>query len=259
MSLSSYPNSFKTDTINIDDTLTYNFNVLYNLSPITTTNIIPNSKYAKITVPTQANNIKFKNFIYSFNGLFITTTKDVLDMDTTHSHCVLIECVNNILNKTLYISLPVMNDASTDNALDKIFDSSVKVLEDLNEFIPLVDKFYSYTTSGIQEFKRFDVIVYKNSSLKINYAKLGLPDDIIPTTSIIIPLTISKNNAYKVPSISATYSESDIYIDCQPADDTNQDSVVTVFTTNHKIYNLVKYILPFLVIFGLFYIILYYS
>ena len=59
--------------------------------------------------------------------------------------------------------------------------------------------------------------------------------------------------------ISNTYGENDIYIDCQPVDESQQDTVIKMITSYEQIYNFVETIIPFLVIFGLLYIILYYK
>ena len=166
----------------------------------------------------------------------------------------LIECVNYNLDKYLYISLPVYS-SNTDTELNTLFTSSTYILKDLNLFIPIDTNFYSYKTTGIND-KVTDVILFKTSNLKIK--DMALTDS--PTPSVIsVPLTISKHPPSKVSMISNTYGENDIYIDCQPVDESQQDTVIKMITSYEQIYNFVETIIPFLVIFGLLYIILYYK
>jgi len=251
--ITTYPNDFKTDSINIDSVLLYNFNISMDTT-ISGEGIIPGSKYSMVSVYNPSSNVKFNNIIYSFKGVYITKKKDIIDEDSTYNHVFLIECVNYNLDKYLYISLPVY-PSNTDTELNTLFTSSTYILKDLNLFIPIDTNFYSYKTTGIND-KVTDVILFKTSNLKIK--DMALTDS--PTPSVIsVPLTISKEPPTKVSMISNTYGENDIYIDCQPVDESQQDTVIKMITSYEQIYNFVETIIPFLVIFGLLYIILYYK
>ena len=251
--ITTYPNDFKTDSINIDSVLLYNFNISMDTT-ISGEGIIPGSKYSMVSVYNPSSNVKFNNIIYSFKGVYITKKKDIIDEDSTYNHVFLIECVNYNLDKYLYISLPVYS-SNTDTELNTLFTSSTYILKDLNLFIPIDTNFYSYKTTGIND-KVTDVILFKTSNLKIK--DMALTDS--PTPSVIsVPLTISKDPPSKVSMISNTYGENDIYIDCQPVDESQQDTVIKMITSYEQIYNFVETIIPFLVIFGLLYIILYYK
>ena len=138
---------------------------------------------------------------------------------------------------------------------DTLLTSSTYILKDLNLFIPIDTNFYSYKTTGIND-KVTDVILFKTSNLKIK--DMALTDSHTPSV-ISVPLTISKEPPTKVSMISNTYGENDIYIDCQPVDESQQDTVIKMITSYEQIYNFVETIIPFLVIFGLLYIILYYK
>jgi hypothetical protein len=251
--ITTYPNDFKTDSIHIDSVLLYNFNISMDTT-ISGEGIIPGSKYSMVSVYNPSSNVKFNNIIYSFKGVYITKKKDIIDEDSTYNHVFLIECVNYNLDKYLYISLPVYS-SNTDTELNTLFTSTTYILNDLNLFIPIDTKFYSYKTTGIND-KVTDVILFKTSNLKIK--DMALTDS--PTPSVIsVPLTISKDPPSKVSMISNTYGENDIYIDCQPVDESQQDTVIKMITSYEQIYNFVETIIPFLVIFGLLYIILYYK
>ena len=98
------------------------------------------------------------------------------------------------------------------------------VLKDLNMYIPIDKGFYSYKTIGINE-KISDIILFKDSTLTIKKVSINdFPDD--QRTSVNVPLTISKKPAMRVSHISNSYSENDIYIDCQPVDETQQENVI---------------------------------
>lgn len=251
--ITTYPNDFKTDSINIDSVLLYNFNISMDTT-ISGEGIIPGSKYSMVSVYNPSSNVKFNNIIYSFKGVYITKKKDIIDEDSTYNHVFLIECVNYNLDKYLYISLPVY-PSNKDTELNTLFTSSTYILKDLNLFIPIDTNFYSYKTTGIND-KVTDVILFKTSNLKIK--DMALTNS--PTPSVIsVPLTISKEPPTKVSMISNTYGENDIYIDCQPVDESRQDTVIKMITSYEQIYNFVETIIPFLVIFGLLYIILYYK
>jgi hypothetical protein len=251
--ITTYPNDFKTDSIHIDSILLYNFNISIDTT-ISGEGIIPGSKYSMVSVYNPSSNVKFNNIIYSFKGVYITKKNDIIDNNTSYNHVFLIECVNYNLDKYLYISLPVLS-SDTDTELNTLFSSATYILKDLNLFIPIDTGFYSYKTTGIND-KVTDVILFKTSNLKMK--DIALTES--PTQSVIdVPLTISKNPPTKVSIISNTYSENDIYIDCQPVDETQQDTVIKMITSYEQIYNFVETIVPFLFIFGLLYIILYYK
>lgn len=253
--ITTYPNDFKTDSINIDLTLLYNFNNSIDIS-ISGEGIISGSKYSMINVYNPSSNVKFNNVIYSFKGIYITKNRDLIDEDNSYKHICMIECVNYNLDKYLYISLPVY-ESTVDTELNNIFSSDTYILKDLNLFIPIDSGFYSYKTSGLVEDKVTDVILFKTSTLKIKDLALIEP----PTPSVVsIPLTISKHPATKVSIISNTYAENDIYIDCQPVDETIKgDSVIEMITSYKQLYNFVETMVPFLIIFGLLYMVLYYK
>lgn len=251
--ITTYPNDFKTDAINIESTLLYNFSNSIDVS-ISGEGLISGSKYSMTHVYNPSSNLKFNNVIYSFKGIYITKNRDLIDEDTSYKHVLLIECVNYNLDKYVYISLPVY-ESTEDTELNKIFSAENYTVKDLNLFIPMDSGFYSYKTTGIND-KVTDVILFKVSTLKVKDMELAES----PTPSVVsVPLTISKDPATKVSIISNTYAENDIYIECQPVDETQQDSVITMITSYKELYNFVDTIIPFLVIFGLLYIILYYK
>ena len=251
--ITTYPNDFKTDTIDIDTTLLYNFSNSIDVS-ISGEGLISGSKYSMTNVYNPSSNVKFNNVIYSFKGIYITKNKDLIDEDTSYKHVLLIECVNYNLDKYVYISLPVY-ESTEDTELNKIFSAENYTVKDLNLFIPMDSGFYSYKTTGIND-KVTDVILFKVSTLKVKDLELAES----PTPSVVtVPLTISKNPATKVSIISNTYAENDIYIECQPVEETQQDSVITMITSYKELYSFVDTIIPFMVIFGLLYSILYYK
>ena len=272
--ITSYPNKFNSDSITVDSDLLYNFNTSYDIS-VSEEGLIKDSKYYKTNMYNNYQNVKFDNMIYTFKGIYLTQQKDIVDENNVdnnnYDYVLLIECINYNVDKSLYISLPVYK-SEDDTILNKIFTATdTYTIENLNLFIPIDQGFYSYVTSGINN-KKTNVILYNKSNLSIKYNiklnKLGT------ITEIRIPLSISKKPALKVNYISNNTYDNDIYIDCQPVDEPHQDTIVKIITsksnyqkmfniTFKSIYSLFKVIIPFMIpfifIFGLLYIILYYK
>lgn len=241
--ITTYPNNFKTDSIVVDKDLLYNFNSSINLS-MSQDGLISNSKYSTIDVPNPANNVKFDNVIYSFSGVYITKDRDIIDDNTSYSHAFIIETTNYNLDKRLYISLPVssVDEPSTLNTM--LTESTLK---DLNLYIPIDKGFYSYKTTINDKLSEF--IVYKDSTLTIQ--DIGISEGSSPT-QINVPLTISKNPAMKVSMISNTFSDNDIYIDCQPVDETQQENSIQIISKMDPFIILAQNILPYVVILVIF-------
>lgn len=281
--ITTYPNKFNSDSITVDSELLYNFNSLYDIgySEENETKFIQESKYYTTNIPNDYKNLKFNNIIYTFKGVYLTKYKDILDennidnKNNNYNYVLLIECVNYNLDKYLFISLPVY-DSENDTTLNEIFKITTdnkNTINNLNNFIPIQEGFYNYKTSGITG-KLADVILYTKSNLSIKYndnVKLNEPTTI---TNISIPLSISEKPASKVNYITNNSYDNDIYIDCQPVDEPHQDTIVKIITsksnyqkmfniTFKSIYSLFKVIIPFMIpfifIFGLLYIILYYK
>ena len=254
--INTYPNSFKTDSIYVDSELLYNFNNSIDIQ-LKQSSDISNSIYSEISVDNPANNVKFNNIIYSFKGIYITTNKDLIDENTNYTYALIIKCVNYNLDKYLYIVLPV-SKVNTDTELNDVFKNDV--LKDLNMYIPIYKGFYSYKTTGINK-KISDIILFKDSTLTINDVKI---DDfpVNKRTSVNVPLTISKKPAMKVSHISNSYSENDIYIDCQPVDETQQENVIEIISNYKSIYSLYYFfeiIFPYIFVFCILYMILKYK
>lgn len=244
--ISSYPNEFKTDSIVVDKDLLYNFNSSIDLS-MSDTGDISNSRYSTISVPNPANNVKFENVIYSFSGAYITKDRDIIDDNTSYSYAFIIETTNYNLDKRLYISLPV-SSVDVSSTLNTMLEEST--LKDLNLYIPIDRGFYSYKTTINDKISEF--IIYKDSTLTIK--DIGISETSTPTT-INVPLTISKNPAMKVSMISNTFSENDIYIDCQPVDETQQENSIQVVSKMEPFIMLAQNILPYIVIFLILFVI----
>jgi len=253
--ITTYPNSFNTDSNKIDSELLYNFNISMSLT-VSTDDVLPGSFHAGLSVPNPASNLKFNNIIYAFEGLYITLNKDVIDKNTTDKYTLLIKCVSYTLDKYLYISLPIAS-SNDSTELNTMVGSTTYVMPDLNQLIPINEQFYSYKTTGLQTDTVAEVILYNRSDLKMK--DIGLSETVNTRTDSIIPLTESVNPAIKVSHISENTSGNDIYIDCQPVDETQTKSVVTIVSSTAKIYNFVETLLPFIIIFGLLYMVLYYK
>jgi len=257
--INTYPNSFKTDSIYVDSELLYNFNNSIDIQ-LKDPSDISNSIYSEISVDNPANNVKFNNVIYSFKGIYITTNKDLIDENTNYTYAFIIKCVNYNLDKYLYIVLPV-SKVGTNTELNDVFKNDVlkdHVLKDLNMYIPIDKGFYSYKTSGINE-KISDIILFKDSTLTINTVKEIDAFPVDKRTSVNVPLTISKKPAMKVSRISNSYSENDIYIDCQPVDETQQENVIEIITNYQSIYPFFEKIFPYIFVFCILYMILKYK
>jgi hypothetical protein len=251
--INTYPNSFKTDSIYVDSELLYNFNNSIDIQ-LKDPSDISNSIYSEISVDNPANNVKFNNVIYSFKGIYITTNKDLIDENTNYTYAFIIKCVNYNLDKYLYIVLPV-SKVNKNTELNDVFINDV--LKDLNMYIPIDKGFYSYKTIGINE-KISDIILFKDSTLTIKKVNINdFPDD--QRTSVNVPLTISKKPAMKVSRISNSYSENDIYIDCQPVDETQQENVIEIITNYQSIYPFFEKIFPYIFVFCILYMILKYK
>lgn len=244
--ITSYPNNFKTDYIVMNSDLLYNFNSSIDLST-NEQGDISNSQYYPIAFQNPISNLKFDNIIYSFSGIYITKDRDIIDDNTGYSHALIIETTNYNKNKHLYISLPV-SSVDISSSINTILDE--KKLTDLNLYIPIDKGFYSYKTTINDNLS--DFIIYKDSNLTIK--DIGLSES-SERSDVNVPLTISKNPAMKVSMISNTFSDNDIYIDCQPVDVTQQENVIEVVSQYQPIYNLIENIFPYALIFTLFYII----
>lgn len=244
--ITTYPNNFKTDSIVVDKDLLYNFNSSIDLS-MNEDGVISNSKYSTIDVPNPANNVKFDNVIYSFSGVYITKDRDIIDDNTSYSHAFIIETTNYNLDKRLYISLPV---SSVDVSSEINTMLTENTLKDLNLYIPIDRGFYSYKTTINDKISEF--IIYKDSTLTI-YDDVGISEGSSPN-QINVPLTISKNPAMKVSMISNTFSDNDIYIDCQPVDETQQENSIQVISKMEPFVLLVKDLLPYILIFLTFWL-----
>jgi len=270
-SITTYPNKFNTDSITIDSDLLYNFNISYDVT-ISGEGNIPGSKYCSTSVYNEYQNVKFNNIIYTFKGLYLTKNKDIVDennMDNNnYSYILLIECINYNLDKRLYISLPLY-ESTNETTINNIFKATDSyTIEDINTFIPIEQGFYNYKTSGIID-KFSEIILYTKSNLSMKY-DITINDS-PQVTEVLVPLSISKNPASKVNYISNNTYDNDIYIDCQPVDENQQENNVQIYSSLEKtykltfetIYNFLKYIIPlsipFIFIFGLLYIILYYK
>jgi hypothetical protein len=251
--INTYPNSFKTDSIYVDSELLYNFNSSIDIQ-LKDPSDISNSIYSEISVNNPTNNVKFNNVIYSFKGIYITTNKDLIDENTNYTYALIVKCVNYNLDKYLYIVLPV-SKVNTNTELNDVFENNV--LKDLNMYIPMDKGFYSYKTIGINE-QISDIILFKDSTLTINHVEIeDFP--VVQRTSVNVPLTISKKPAMKVSRISNSYSENDIYIDCQPVDETQQENVIELITNYQSIYSFFENVFPYIFVFCILYMILKYK
>ena len=253
----------------------YNFNSSYDVT-ISGEGHIPNSIYYCTSIYNEYQNVKFNNIIYTFKGLYLTKNKDIIDENNldnnNYAYILLIECINYNLDKRLYISLPLY-ESTNDTFINEIFKATnIYTLQNINTFIPIEQGFYNYKTSGIND-KLSDIILYTKSDLSMKYDITM--NDSAQVTEILVPLSISKNPASKVNYISNNSYDNDIYIDCQPVDENQQDTNVKIYSSLEKtykltletiyntIYNFLKFIIPimipFIFIFGLLYIILYYK
>ena len=268
--ITTYPNKFNTDSITINSELFYNFNISYDINNLGEGNI-PYSKYFSTSVYNEYQNVKFNNIIYTFKGVYLTKNKDIIDENNidnnNYSYVLLIECINYNLDKSLYISLPLY-ESINDTIINEIFKSTnMYSIQNVNTFIPIEQGFYNYKTSGIID-KFSEIILYTKSNLSMKY-DITINDS-PQVTEVLVPLSISKNPASKVNYISNNTYDNDIYIDCQPVDETQQDSNVKIYSSENiygitfeNIYNFLKYIIPlgipYIFIFGLLYLILYYN
>ena len=273
--ITTYPNKFNTDSITIDSDLLYNFNISYDVT-ISGEGNIPGSKYFSTSVLNEYQNVKFNNIIYTFKGLYLTKNKDIVDENNldnnNYSYVLIIECINYNLDKRLYISLPLY-ESSNDTTINNIFKASNNyTIENINTFIPIDQGFYNYKTSGIID-KFSEMILYTKSNLSMKY-DITINDS-PQVTEVLVPLSISKNPASKVNYISNNTYDNDIYIDCQPVDEKEQETNVKIYSSLEKTYkltfetiyyyfiyflnNIIPAMIPFIFIFGLLYIILYYK
>jgi len=89
-SLSTFPNKFQSDDSTKDSVLKYNFSASVDMKPIQNDDITENlqgSKYLQVSVPNETSNVLFDTIEYSFQGLYITKQKDLIDDElTTQTH-----------------------------------------------------------------------------------------------------------------------------------------------------------------------------
>lgn len=245
-SLIAFPNRFQTDDSTQSSKFLYSFSASVDVSDVSfSETVLTGSLYKQIQVPTEISNVKFNFSEYSFNGIYLTNQKDEIDTMMAGTHMLMIECKNHKLDKFLFIAIPIA-DSNNDTNLNTLFNVETKVITDLNYFIPAEEKFYSYVTTGINT-KESTVILYTKSNLSVK--KIDNLLALVTPAVQSIPLTLSADPGLQVSMITATYNESDIYIDCQPVEETNADkSIFTIkdikdlkiVSTNAKYYKFVK-------------------
>ncbi|ADX05822.1 hypothetical protein 162322296 [Organic Lake phycodnavirus 1] len=250
-SLSTFPNKFQSDDSTKDSVLKYNFSASVDMKPIQNDDITENlqgSKYLQVSVPNETSNVLFDTIEYSFQGLYITKQKDLIDDElTTQTHILLIECYNKNFNKYIFISIP-LNESKEDTNINELFDKGDEMvsLNDLNHFISLEDSYYSYPTIGIND-KDAVVILYTSSILKVKPM-----DDLTDTRSQeaqTLPLSISEEPALKVSKITPDYIDDKVFIDCQPVDETNQAMNVNIIKPTEIMNEYMKMVGTYLILF----------
>lgn len=231
-SLIAFPNLFQTDDSTQPSKLLYSFSASVDVAShdiSSTDTVLSGSLYKQIQVPTEISNVKFNFSEYSFNGIYLTNQKDEIDHMMAGTHMLLIECKNHKLDKYLFIAIP-LTDSDAETNLNTLFEDETKVIIDLNYFIPAEERFYSYVTTGINT-KESTVILYIKSNLSVK--KIDNLPQLATRTVQPVPLTLSADPGLQVSMITASYNESDIYIDCQPVEETNTDkSIFTIKDIN---------------------------
>ena len=235
--LSTFPNKFRSDGSTTKSNLTYSFAASVDLSQNTTRPPkLEGSKYLSVLVPNQIANVLFDITEYSFQGLYITKQKDIVDDINTSSHSLLIECKNYVLDNYLYISIPLL-DHNEDTEINTLFSrEGVVTLHDLNHYISLDDTYYSYKTTGVNN-KMATFIFYTNAVLKIKPMTLSASDT--PTTQDL-PLSLSESPALKVSTLTTPYANNEIYINCEPVDETNSDKSVIVIKPTEQMNRFIQ-------------------
>lgn len=229
-SLITFPNSFKSDDSTVDSNFLYSFNASVDISSVDLSSadmVLSHSLYKQIQVPNEISNVKFNFSEYSFYGIYLTNQKDDIDHKVSGSHVLLIECKNHKLDKYLFISIP-LTDSDTETNINTLFHADTRTLEDINYFIPSEEGFYSYVTTGIQT-KESTVILYTKSNLRVK--KIGTLPPLKEQKIQPTPLTLSAVPGTQVSMITASANLNDIYIDCQPVEETNSEK--KVITMNH--------------------------
>jgi hypothetical protein len=265
MALSTYPNKFTSDGTFSDIKFIYSFlsTISYDLT-LQTESDISNSIYSKnTTFPSNDTiNVKLGENIdnhYSFSGIYLSVDRDIID-NNTYDYAFIIECTNKTSGSNydkLFISIPI-TISDEESSLNTLFDANAS-LSDLNQYIPSENPFYTYTTTGLAINSQ--VIVYKDSTLKIK--EIESLSNVEPSEPFVVttPLTISSNKAVQVNYISSSNSDN-IYISCQPIDDINASTELVMNKNTGYTSIVAPFILPlvtFIMIFGILYIILIYK
>lgn len=253
----TYPNNFRTDTIYIDNPLSYSFNE---------TNIfkIPLMSDDKYTI---TNNIlkqdgiqvKYNNLFYNVNSISLSTKRDIIDNNIEYKFILYINCKSSYSFLSIGIPVKLVDKLDKMDIINNLFTQKTENEDNtdlLNDLIPLNKYYYSYYTLD-QNY-----IIYKDSDLVTTYNNLkdyfkGKYNDKTLITKQNIPLTISKDYAKHLTIITTNVSDNDIYIDCSPVQEKGSNMDIAIFTTKEKTFRNVFYffeiLVSFIVIFLLFY------
>ena len=235
----SYPNNFKSNTLEKDISLYYSFKDNYELK-VVENELFSNSLYVQINTLGEDENIKFGNKYYTFLGMFLTDEYDRIDKidlnnEKSHIFALIIHCKNIQTNSNIFITIPIKNSETNDSTVHNLFYNTTNMTFDVNEFIPN-KKFYNYSSNYKDEVSNF--IIFDTSELTINLdnVKLNKKRNIL-RNSIKTPLSLSKYTPFRKQHISSTINNDIITIECNPYEESDELKYMNVKNINNTNMN----------------------